>query len=441
ITPASTPSVDNAPQGYAEVWTLSDAQAYGLPGGGTGVIETFTIGNTAHQRFTTWTMAGGYQIWQRIKLSGGWQAWQRVDAGAAQAVNVAAGLPPATAAGLKLSAIPFTLGHGGKKTTGRGFARVQQHIPATALRGRVKIGNYNPRYTAATGGSLRITSLSIGVAAGSTATSWVTISSELTAEGSQLASSAFFDLTPFAGKTVLLAYGWESAGEVHENIGTAWVGSDPAAALTGSATKAGTAPGFIFLEVETPPKTPTVAVFGDSISSGVGADPVFDSWIDIYARKSGFIPTHWSHSGDMASTWVDASSSKWKLYQQNINLADAVFYAMGSNDIFAGNASLDDLISRTEACVENLKAHVSPAVFACTITPRSSVTGEQESIRRAYNNWLKSSSLFRGVIDMAGTVSSDDENLIRSFDADGTHMTKAGYEAMAAAINIPVVAI
>ncbi|WP_237210104.1 hypothetical protein, partial [Rothia nasimurium] len=78
ITPASTPSVDNAPQGYAEVWTLSDAQAYGLPGGGTGVIETFTIGNTAYQRFTTWTFAGGHQLFQRLKTSQGWQAWQKI---------------------------------------------------------------------------------------------------------------------------------------------------------------------------------------------------------------------------------------------------------------------------------------------------------------------------------------------------------------------------
>jgi lysophospholipase L1-like esterase len=83
-------------------------------------------------------------------------------------------------------------------------------------------------------------------------------------------------------------------------------------------------------------------------------------------------------------------------------------------------------------------------IIGATITPFGSstipgvFTPESEAKRQAVNRWIRNSGAFDGVIDFEAAV-RDPANPARlrpAFDADGVHLTDAGYEAMAHAINL-----
>ena len=85
-------------------------------------------------------------------------------------------------------------------------------------------------------------------------------------------------------------------------------------------------------------------------------------------------------------------------------------------------------------------------IFGATITPNGSsgipgvFTPENEAKRQAVNRWIRTSGAFDGVIDFDATVRdpANPTQLRPAYSFDGVHLTDAGYEAMAAAINLPM---
>lgn len=432
----SSSDLDTLPNGVYSVWSGSVATTLGLPTNTLGTLTSTRFGTGAGTQ--TWqTRALDPQLWIRAELSSGWSEWKRIDAGARQTAN----LLPASPTQLRQAALSVTTGYGGDSTTGQGWVRGLLHIPAGTVRARLHIRNWNPRYNTADSDAATLSAIHVGPRNGQTsqATQWT----EVAATGSTGTGgfqTPWFDFDPgTVGRDWLAAFAWESSEPVQINIGTGWTGtgSDPTA---GAGSASDTLPFFIFMEVESEANVPTLAVFGDSISSGVGADRVYGSWLSEYCRARGVLPMHWAHSGDSGPSWEDPEAKKWGLYGTDIHQVDAVMYMMGSNQVFAAaTPTLQQMIDTATACVENLRRHVSPLVYGCTILPRTTPTGQAETVRRQFNAWMRSSGLFHDVFDFAAAVSNDDETLRPEFDADGIHLNAAGYAALAAAVTRPVV--
>ena len=81
-------------------------------------------------------------------------------------------------------------------------------------------------------------------------------------------------------------------------------------------------------------------------------------------------------------------------------------------------------------------------IFGATLTPFVGArywTPAGEAKREAVNNWIRTSGAFDGVIDFAGAVADpeDPDRLNPAYDGgDHLHPNAAGYQAMAAAINL-----
>lgn len=434
-------TLDDIPEGYHQIWASADATAYKLPLPGVQELHVYKYGSVTHI-FSTGYSAGRMRMFATSKGEGADPVWAEIGADADT-------LPPeplrtAPASGYKSVAVPFSLGQGVNTTTGQGYARVLQRMPGAATRVRVRISNKNPRFDSPDSDPMTLTNVSIGsrLTGAENSTAWVTIDPAATTGADGYVSPWITAPAGMVGLDVFIGYGWECAGTVQQTLATAYTGDTAAAALTGTgATRGAMAPGFVSLEVEVPASTAVVAVMGDSIASGVGSTaPVYYSWLDQWALGKNVVPTHWSHSGDTALSWLDPHSPKWELFGRDIAAADAGLYALGSNDIFGATpVTLEQLQERTRAVVGTMRRMVSPNVYGVTVTPRDGVTGAKEDLRRAYNAWLPESGLFRDVFDVVPAVSADDENLDPALTVDGIHFNATGYDAMADRIIRPIV--
>jgi lysophospholipase L1-like esterase len=137
--------------------------------------------------------------------------------------------------------------------------------------------------------------------------------------------------------------------------------------------------------------------------------------------------------------------------------ASHVIVALGLNDLMipsilpifgkpefaAETVSAADLIAGLQQLIARARAQ-GLQIYGATITPNGSSTvpgahtPENEAKRQAVNRWIRTSGAFDGVIDFDAAVRDpDDQARLRSiYDADGIHLTDAGYEAMANAINL-----
>lgn len=431
-------NINTLENGTYAIWAGDTAVALGLPTNGLGVLHSVRFGTGAGVQYWI-TRSTNPTFWIRSELSATWSDWVQVGG---PKDDEFIGLLPASPGSLAQTAMSITTGHGGGQTTGQGFARGLQRMPLGATRARIGIRNWNPRYNMADSPAAALNSISLGKHDGGTSQSlsWVSVQPS-GSTGTEGFLSRWVNLPDgMAGSDVLVAFGWQSSGDVQNNIGYGFTGTSASNAITGTGTATNTLPFFIYLEVEIPATRGRIANFADSIGSGVSASKVmYDSWLDQYCRKYGYVPQHWSHSGDQGDSWADPSGKKWSLYGKEIVLADAVIYAMGSNMIFRPTTpTLQECIDVTVDNIKNIRKHISPNVYGATITPRTGVTGAGETLRREYNAWMKASPLFRDVFDMSAAVSTSEGVLNPAYDADGIHFNTAGYAAMASAIERPL---
>jgi lysophospholipase L1-like esterase len=137
--------------------------------------------------------------------------------------------------------------------------------------------------------------------------------------------------------------------------------------------------------------------------------------------------------------------------------ANRVIVALGINDIMipailpqfghpefaAENVSANDIIAGLSQLAQRARAR-GFKVFGATITPFGSstipglFTPENEAKRQAVNRWIRTGGGFDGVIDFEAAVRdpSNPSRTLPAYDFDGVHLTDAGYEAMANAVNL-----
>lgn len=236
-----------------------------------------------------------------------------------------------------------------------------------------------------------------------------------------------------------LSYSFSTAGSAKRVVGGGWSASS-VASKSATLIQVKSMPLDAWIEAEIAPEATVLAVFGDSLSSGVGASlPVFESWLSIYCRRVGALPVHYTASGDTMAGWSNPCANKWARWR-HLSRPDAVFHAMGSNDVFAG-ATLDELQSRRATTMQILADHVSPVIASTTLLPRSRVWGDMEETRRSYNAWLKTSpDQACDLYDMVPPISANDEDVSPGFDSgDGVHLNARGYRSMQTAITRPLV--
>jgi lysophospholipase L1-like esterase len=134
-----------------------------------------------------------------------------------------------------------------------------------------------------------------------------------------------------------------------------------------------------------------------------------------------------------------------------------VIVALGLNDImipstlplfgkpeFASEAvTAAEITSGLQQIVQRARA-AGIKVIGATITPFGSstvpgvYTPESEAKRQAVNRWIRTSGAFDGIVDFEAAVRdpANPSRLLAIYDADGVHLTDAGYQAMANAINL-----
>lgn len=218
------------------------------------------------------------------------------------------------------------------------------------------------------------------------------------------------------------------------------------ASYTGSWIE-GDTPFDIWLEAEVPASTTVLAVFGDSLSSGLKSSrPVMDSVLSQYTRAHNALPVHYSASGDTMTDYISQGDAGWKVNRwDNLSKSDGLLFSMGSNDVFA-NVSLSSMQTKFSNALSLISKRVKDGapVYLSTILPRTSkvdsATVTSEAVRRQYNSWLKTQKgvgNIKEVFDIVPTVSADDETLMTAYDVDGVHLNTAGYKAIADVLNLP----
>lgn len=430
--------------GSWSVLSAATATALSLPIGQGGVLEVIPWGRYAAQVYRT---AGGtFERWQG---STAWWPWKRVDTPALEGRVAALEAAPASSRtmGIKTLPVSLTLAQGSGDGPLEATVRVPVTLNAPVTRWRLRIANRNPRYSTtglALTNPVTFSELYVGTNTGAgTATDLTRVAIIPNIPDGQSAT-----VTPWISaqqigdnRKALLSFGYTTTAAPRGLVGGGWLGTsaaDAAATSPAGITRVQGLPFQMWLEVETPTHTPALAGFGDSLSCGVSAAlPVHDSWLSQYCRKVGAIPVHYAGSGDYMGGYEDPTLLKWVQWA-DLDRPDAVIWAMGSNDVFGG-ATLDEMKRRHAAVAPLLARYVSPVQYAATIMPRTKGTGDVETTRRAYNEWLRTlPNGIRDLFDFAASMSDDDETIRPEFDGDGIHLTTSGYAANAAAITRPV---
>ncbi len=115
----------------------------------------------------------------------------------------------------------------------------------------------------------------------------------------------------------------------------------------------------------------------------------------------------------------------------------------GKPEFAAETVSANDIINGLKQLVIRARAR-NVRIIGATITPFGSstvpgvFTPDTEAKRQAVNRWIRTGGGFDGVIDFEAVVRdpANPSRLLPSYDADGVHLTDAGYQAMANAINL-----
>lgn len=420
--------------------TPTRAVELGLPDGMPGMFEQVSSGTFGMQFYENFK--GQYvRSWNSGTSS--WGAWTARGTGGASTGGTAT-------EGNKLVPLAVTLGHGGS-AYGQASATVRYPLEwaAPIYRGRIHIRNINPRENQVFTGSVSFPQgIYVGDASAwdGTATNLKQVVSPFTtaSNGDEWVSDVVeFDFQP--GSKHILSASYVASGTVVNNAGACWTATGQVAESTAGTWVQGVmAPFDVWIEAEVPGNTPVVAVIGDSLSAGTSSTlPVHDSVMSQYMRKLGGLPIHYAHVGDTMNSYNGGGTAGSETYKKTrwLGLAkpDAVLFAIGSNDMFGGGASLATCQSRFATLLAWVKANLSPNVYLSTITLRDAETGAKEDVRRSYNTWLKGKIVpggdARAVFDFVPAISADDETIIPALNGDGIHLNTAGYAAEAAVLR------
>ena len=228
---------------------------------------------------------------------------------------------------------------------------------------------------------------------------------------------------------------------------------------------------YYLTAVEVLPYEPvgTLVAFGDSVTLGGGSSTDQNrTWPDRLSARLNPNPLRprlsvvnqgigcgrllWDFCGPSGAARFDrdvltASGVTRVIVALGINdiMIPAVMPMFGKPDFAAQTVSAHDIIVGLHQLSMRAR-NAGLRVFGATITPFGSsavpglFTPENEARRQAVNRWIRTSGAFDGVIDFEAAVRdpSNPARLLPAYDADGVHLTDAGYQAMANAVNLPM---
>ena len=435
-------TIDTLTPGWWGVPSSLVAESLDLPVIMIGDVHVVDIGNVRRIQYSTNEGTKGQQIWIIAKTNRGeWGTWRKVFPVEEPKIP---SMTKGSAGALKTVPLALTTGHG---NSGNGAAsgsfRVPIEFKAPIIRWRLALSNRNPRFGNIHRTTATISKIVLGKdeGAGKLSAPKTVATSIIVPDSGDVVYTRWVN-SPI-DEAMLLAFKYTSTGTdaPPRLLGGGWnVGSADPADESVTGTRVSYLPFDMWLEVETNNRTPVIAAFGDSLSSGANADlPVYESWLSQYARRIGALPVHYTQSGDTAKSWASSFTSyKW-LRWEHLDLPDAVIYQLGSNDLSASGDGVETLKASTVTAIDHIREVMTDNIYAGTITPRTSWDSSTETERTSYNNWLNTLPVgIRDVFDVAAAV-GDGANIKAEFDADGTHLNTAGYDAWQAAIDRPVV--
>lgn len=216
------------------------------------------------------------------------------------------------------------------------------------------------------------------------------------------------------------------------------------------------------IEVEAAPGAHAVVAIGDSITDGYGVAP------DTNLRWTDGLAARLRRAGMTGIGVVNAGIGGGRLLRDGLgpNLASrferdvlgrpGVSHAIvliGVNDLGNLHRSAGDspaaraqlLADMKEALRQTVaRAHArGVCVIGATITPYAGSEyyhpkAPNEQDRQAYNDWIRRSGVFDGVIDFDAALRDParPDRLLKAYDNDGLHPNMAGYQAMAEAVPL-----
>ena len=211
----------------------------------------------------------------------------------------------------------------------------------------------------------------------------------------------------------------------------------------------------------------TLVAFGDSTTQGAGSSVDLNrTWPDILSARLNPNPSRPRMSvinqgiGCGRLLWDFCGPSGAARFDRDVLTvtgATTVIVHLGLNDItipsilpnffhpeFAAEAvSANDIIIGLHQLAQRARAK-GVRVLGATIMPFGSSTApgaatpENEAKRQAVNRWIRTAGAFDAVVDFDAAVRdpANPTRLTPAYDFDGIHLTDAGYEAMANAINL-----
>ncbi len=207
------------------------------------------------------------------------------------------------------------------------------------------------------------------------------------------------------------------------------------------------------LEVAAPANAGAVVTFGDSITDGTRSTPNTNNrWPDEFARRlaAAKIPLGVLNEGIAGNRVLcdGAGVSALARFDRDVLVQPGAKYVVvleSINDIGIARTnavpSANDLIAGHMQLIE--RAHsLGLKIYGATLTPFEGAayfTPEGETKRQAVNAFIRSGKGYDGVIDFEAAVRdpmSPSKIQMKFNPGDNLHMNDAGYQAMAAAIDL-----
>ena len=207
------------------------------------------------------------------------------------------------------------------------------------------------------------------------------------------------------------------------------------------------------VEVSAPDNAGAIVAFGDSITDGTRSTPNTNNrWPDELARRlvAAKIPLGVLNEGIGGNRVLcdGAGVSALARFDRDVLVQPGVKYVIvleSINDIGIGRGnavpSANDLIAAHKQLIE--RAHAKGLkIFGATLTPFDGAayfTQEGEAKRQAVNAFIRTGKAYDGVVDFDAAVRdpmAPSKIQMKYNPGDNLHMNDAGYQAMAAAIDL-----
>jgi lysophospholipase L1-like esterase len=207
------------------------------------------------------------------------------------------------------------------------------------------------------------------------------------------------------------------------------------------------------VEVAAPEQVGAVVTFGDSITDGTRSTPNMNArWPDYFAKRLqaqkinlGVLNQGIAGNrvlGDGAGVSALARFDRDVLAQAGVT---HVIVLESINDIGLARdnpcPSAADLIAGQQQLIERAHAR-GIKIYGATLTPFEGAaywTAEGEAKRKAFNEWIRTSKAYDGIVDFDAAVRDPaaPTKIQQQYNpGDNLHMNDAGYQAMANAIDL-----